>query len=398
MRDIERRVKTEILSVLKEFQLDYTEQNRSKHQAVEFYVNGKRISYTIGGGSHRAPMNARSELRNMILAAGGVPHQTPPKELNGYVEIVSIEPVEPPEIVVKEEPVMPPVVTPTPVIETEPEVKPSVVEPIKFNPDDSYLLYQPRKLFPGNVLVIELDHDMLAEKGNIVIVPLHKPSSIMSMSKLQFEAMFMPMEASPVSFPVIEHTTKQGRVIHGTIRTDLDYAKAKSLDPYAFKKGNGWFIRAEVPPEPAPTPAPAAECPITFPEQSVEEVSKPKRKRKMNRAPVPDNPYRVGPSSIDGVGPQLGRVLVAMAQVTDLEHKVDLKPSMFNRILLPHDRKQYAARLVTAIKMGFVERGLPLPESRGHHAKLTASGRKIAKKLKAWPWLYDGLDVPGWIS
>jgi hypothetical protein len=44
---------------------------------------------------------------------------------------------------------------------------------------------------------------------------------------------------------MIEHVTKRGKRLRGVIRTDLTQDEAKALDPYTFKKCNGWFIRED---------------------------------------------------------------------------------------------------------------------------------------------------------
>lgn len=45
--------------------------------------------------------------------------------------------------------------------------------------------------------------------------------------------------------PLVQHTTKRGKVIDGVVRQDISYAEAKALDPYTFKKDGGWFIRRD---------------------------------------------------------------------------------------------------------------------------------------------------------
>jgi hypothetical protein len=42
---------------------------------------------------------------------------------------------------------------------------------------------------------------------------------------------------------IVEHRTKKGKTLRGIIRTDLTEEEAKTIDPYSFKKDNGWFIR-----------------------------------------------------------------------------------------------------------------------------------------------------------
>lgn len=44
---------------------------------------------------------------------------------------------------------------------------------------------------------------------------------------------------------IAEHVTKKGKVIRGVIRRDLDRNSARALDPYTFRKDDGWFIREQ---------------------------------------------------------------------------------------------------------------------------------------------------------
>ena len=49
---------------------------------------------------------------------------------------------------------------------------------------------------------------------------------------------------APKAEETVTHVTKKGKTLTGTIRRDLDAAGAKALDPYAFKKDGGYFIRS----------------------------------------------------------------------------------------------------------------------------------------------------------
>lgn len=65
--------------------------------------------------------------------------------------------------------------------------------------------------------------------------------------RLRHEYMSAPEKrpaAPPVSdYPITEHTTGKGKVLRGTVRTDLTDKQARQVDPYTFKKDGGWFIR-----------------------------------------------------------------------------------------------------------------------------------------------------------
>ncbi|MEI7464440.1 MAG: PLxRFG domain-containing protein [Burkholderiales bacterium] len=71
-----------------------------------------------------------------------------------------------------------------------------------------------------------------------------------------------PTPASKPAAPtLVTHVTGKGNVLSGIVRTDLSQAEAKQIDPYTFKKDDGWFIREKYLNEP---PAPdAAEQSLT---------------------------------------------------------------------------------------------------------------------------------------
>lgn len=50
-------------------------------------------------------------------------------------------------------------------------------------------------------------------------------------------------EVDAAAAQIIEHATKQGKILRGIVRADLDQASAKAIDPYTFRKNGGWFIR-----------------------------------------------------------------------------------------------------------------------------------------------------------
>ena len=61
----------------------------------------------------------------------------------------------------------------------------------------------------------------------------------------------------------LTHLTKRGKLLHGVVRFDLDLAGARALDPLAFRKNGGWFIRTSpAPSEIAPQVPKAAEPPV----------------------------------------------------------------------------------------------------------------------------------------
>jgi hypothetical protein len=43
--------------------------------------------------------------------------------------------------------------------------------------------------------------------------------------------------------PLVEYTTRKGKVLRGVVRTDLSKAQARSVDPFTMQVNGGWFIR-----------------------------------------------------------------------------------------------------------------------------------------------------------
>lgn len=46
-----------------------------------------------------------------------------------------------------------------------------------------------------------------------------------------------------VEFEIVEHITQKEKLLRGVIRKDITLSQAKSIDPYAFPKDGGYFIR-----------------------------------------------------------------------------------------------------------------------------------------------------------
>lgn len=50
-------------------------------------------------------------------------------------------------------------------------------------------------------------------------------------------------QQSEYGYPIAEHTTATGKLLRGTIRTDISYQTAKNIDRFTFRKNNGFYIR-----------------------------------------------------------------------------------------------------------------------------------------------------------
>ena len=70
--DAQQRVYDEIVGVLNEFRVPYTHTVLKKHPAFMFDVGSKHLTFTYSGGDPRAHLNARADIRRLLLSAGAV--------------------------------------------------------------------------------------------------------------------------------------------------------------------------------------------------------------------------------------------------------------------------------------------------------------------------------------
>lgn len=366
--DSERRVRDEIVSVLDEFGLTYEFGHTNKHASISFDVAGKKLKFAYGGGDPRAHLNARSDVRRILLQSGVQPI---PEEKK--LPKVSLPP--PPLEIPEKEVLVAEVTEPEPVVvERETPPAPQVEEPppLRLNPEDGYLVYQARNLVPNRCLVIELEKDMLLERGSVVIIPLYRPS-LVPMSKELFEAMFSVETQAPVDVPV--HVPTHPIPPPPPPRDDDDDDEPPEQHHHAVEESNNTdyqhvtgYVRKK------PTPA--------------------EKVRRVNVVPTSYRKY--APRRIDDVTPQTGRILAALLHLSDSTHQAEHEPGDLFPYMFEHDRKQISSRIPGAVSAGYVERGSHLPGRVGKHLKITAKGRKIVRKIKEWPWRYDGLEPPPW--
>jgi hypothetical protein len=384
MGDAERRIRDEVTHVLDTYQVQYELIQKSRHPAVAFHVNGRRVVFPLSGsGDPRAHHNARSQIRQILVSAGAtVPPLPPPR-----IEL-------PEELIEDDQPVLSDTEVQQildssvrtedeqPYVEPEPEV---VAMAGKTLNADSYSLYAP-KLKANNCIVIELGRDLMVQKGGLLVIPLDRPNTVIDVSRELFDTMFtlVPDEPLPVPKPIEvpvpvqevrkppEPETFEARSIDDVIERIVD-REPEGPQVRHYAEGESGLR-----PKKRPTPPP----------------KKAKSGRAVNYV---NTPYRERmPRSIEGVSPQAARMLACMAYVTDTQRRVDLAPRHFNDMMLDHDRKQVATRMPKLVQLGLVEYGLPIPDSRGYHVKLTGKARRLLTKMGSWPWLYDGLDVPRW--
>ena len=143
----------------------------------------------------------------------------------------------------------------------------------------------------------------------------------------------------PANLPIVKHTTKRGKVIEGVIRSDIDHAQAKALDPYTFKKNGGWFVRrdaaeAEAQGMPPPTVEAAAS-----PRTAVQDVADAARRDLAQKQAQVAKLRSQAKTLADGAAADLGRdrqantarrASMAASAVADASSRAQLAETMNN--------------------------------------------------------------------
>ena len=426
-RDSDRRIRNEVEAILSTHGITYQHITRGRHPAVQFQVNGKTLCYSYGnGGDPRAHLNARTQLRNMLRSLGihssedDVTTPAPPPviaaaSLNGdaseaHTEAV-IDHIEQENVVDDSEPL----------VETEeilPQVPPAVVPPATAAPTP--IAATPNHTYQSSkVLGIKLERDLLVSAGNMLVIPLNKPTTVMEMTEEQFRMLFSEVEEPPSPPPdsiwsrpdvpvvwagasrqkrsynrqIIEAETEasQPRITDdaaaimaylatrkGAVKTEtianVLLKTRKSIDAHLRRMANRRLVEQgpigfwALVPEQVPPPLPPKEIP-----------------RPLGRSAGP-------------IPPQIGRMLLAMINTRRLTNKDDLSLAMVGTYLDERDFRQYSARMPNAIKLGLVEQGLPNPTGRGYLYKLTQKAYDLMKDIKGWPYEVEGISPPPWLS
>jgi hypothetical protein len=330
-------MRTEIEAILASRGINYKHITRGRRPAYQFSVNGKTLYYTYGnGGDTRAHLNARTQLRSVLRSAG----------------ISDIEDI-------AENP-MPPAVTAA----TANAVSDAFVEAVVERDDhesvmnDSELLAEDERVPPtpvvapmatpnrtyqsAKVLGIKLERDLLVSAGNMLVIPLNRPTTVMEMTEDQFCLLFSEVAEEAA----------------------------------------------------APPPPPAALWPESPRQKRV--YNRREQSSTATRPVLKEAPHAIG--RIAGpIPPQIGRMLLAMTHTRRVTGKEDLSLQMVGKYLDERDFRQYSARMPNAIKLGLVEQGLPSPTGRGYLYKLTQKAYDLLKEIKGWPYEVDEMPTPPWL-
>lgn len=248
-------------------------------------------------------------------------------------------------------------------------------------------------VFTTRVIAVELPNDLVIPKGNIMVLPLSRPNTVIDLTKEQFAALF-PDEAeaglmvgivkdqqdvSPPSSPpdILSHLAQR----KGGVKANI-IAKAVGLTIEETQRQlrvlrhegrvlmeQGFWSLAE-PPPPVARPAAAPE--------------RPKKTRVV--------------SKVNGVTPQVGRILAAMLQAAKVHRTPDLTSKLVKPFLEDRDRRQYSARMPGAAEHGLVLKGDALPQGLGFYYRLTDKAVDVLREKARWAFEHDHIVPPEWLE
>jgi DNA-binding MarR family transcriptional regulator len=243
----------------------------------------------------------------------------------------------------------------------------------------------------ARVIAIDCEHGLAVPEGNVLVIPLNQPNKLLDLTKEQFHLLFSattesasgepPSEPPPVTAPTFTEPN---------IENDLLRYLEKAREPQrAAVIASRLGITTNV----------VEEHLKTFYERGLAVVERGVWRSVSRPAPPPVAPSGLRRRRSDiGVSPQLGRILAAMAFATKIAANPDLTTRQVRPYLMSRDQHQYSARLPAAIEKGFVQKGLPLPDSRGWHYQITSKGLEAVAQLGPWSYEQDAIPVPDWLE
>ena len=481
MDEAKRRELVEVLDEYDGVTYNTQEGQAFRNNAIEFWLRGKHILYQLD----MAESEARASLHQKLSELGARRHQQPVSPPRQPVSppttpitpaaspstpsiATALDPADPPEV---EPPITNPASTP-PVPPAEP-AKPASVATPRSGPLGDILLHSDR------IIAIELNDDLMVDKGNVLVIPLCRPDAPIppAIPKDQFNLwkwFFQTATTSPpvattpppiapqtpstpapstasqpaaratvvepeivdpdleddevevvdeidvvdeIPLPPTEPFVEEGTRRRGSAADIIEFLRSRkgAVRPKFIADQLGWTIKsvnnhllrlknegiAHAPQTGFWTlteksygaTRPAAAAPAASPEP---QPASP---------PPPPPPPRASAAEGDevkrsraGISPQVGRILAAMVYAAKTTGRIDLAAKHVSPYLSDRDAKQYGARMPAMIEKGLAERGLPLAETRGYHAKLTNKGIQAIREAGPWAWTYDGEEVPDWAS
>jgi hypothetical protein len=242
--------------------------------------------------------------------------------------------------------------------------------------------YQQPEVSPieGKFIAIELDRDLMAERGRILVIPLHVPNVVWDMPKQEFLSCFSAVVR-----------TQEPQQIERRPPTIVQPETAEPDDPVEFD---------ELDRQPELAQAGDDDSETIEEQPHVDDIAEFDQDSGVYDTPAvfPSSSSLRGPRKVrrSGVSPQLGRVLVAMHHLS-ANGQDDLLTANIQAIVSPVDAKQVSGMISSAIRSGYVEKG-DSASGRASYYSLTKTGNKLAATLGTWPWDVRGLGYPEWLN
>lgn len=352
-----RETYAELAGVLERYGITgYQVHTHGKHPYLTFKIDGYeqeiRFPFAATSSNWNAMKVSRANLVKKLKTMGLQPLQPDDeRDADTQVNTQSTEP-DPIDVPLEAEVSQPPPTSESssPEISPEPEVTPELKEaPMEPVWDDETVVHFANKqllwlpLPPHPVLVLELDREIVAERGDKLIIDLNS-ETVRLLSPRQVEACFRPLTSN--------NTTRLREAVKVIMRNGTSQAEPVSQT------------------------------------EPVEESSV--------QSTVTNHDARISKGRFKGVGLQMGRVLVAMdfLQRTNRTDKVDT--GALASILSPADKPSIASQVSFATKPDkkFISVVGPIPGRRGNYYRLTEMGRKKVRELGDEPFRRAGMRPP----
>ena len=251
---------------------------------------------------------------------------------------------------------------------------------------DKYTVYR-----SARVIAIDCDQGLAVPQGNVLVIPLNQPNRLLDLTKEQFHILFSATTESAAGEPPPEPKVTPAPIFtEPNTENDLLRYLEKAREPQrAAVIASRLGISIKI----------AEEHLKTFHERGLAVVERGVWRSTSRPAPPPiASPGIRRKRSEIGVSPQLGRILAAMAIATKIAQSADLTTHQVKPYLSARDQHQYSARLPAAVEKGFVQKGSPLPESRGWHYQITTKGLEAVAQLGRWSYEQDEIPAPDWLE
>jgi hypothetical protein len=316
---------------------------------VEEHKQAVRFPFAATSSNWNAMQVSRANLVKKLREMGVEPRDPVDKTQTAQpTEPVHVE-VPPPSADAEQ---IPPTGKPEQEPATEPEVEVEQQIDTESVWDDETVVHFAKKqllwvpLPPNPVLVLELDMEIVAERGDKLVLDLNS-ETVRLLSSRQVAACFRPYASN---------TTNLRDAVKIAMR--------------------------------APQQKP----------ESVEEVVSDTKVVSENeadtKAETKAERIRLSKGRFQGVGLQMGRVLVAMDFLQRTRHTDKIDTASLASVMSPSDKLSIASQVSFAANKKFVYVVGPIPGRRGNYYRLTEAGRKKARELGNEPFARAGMRPP----